>query len=115
MLATSGERLFMPSIVLGELHYGFMKGGRREINDNKLGQIISLLKIEIISVDEHVSRKYAIIYTSLVKKGKKIPVNDVWIAACCMETGGVLLTRDKHFEAIEQIATIILKSPAAIP
>lgn len=115
MLATSGERLFMPSIVLGELNYGFMNGSRRDINEKKLHQIISHLKIEIVTVDEHVSRKYAIIYTSLVKKGKKIPINDVWIAACCMETGGTLLTRDKHFEAIDHIATIILRSPAVNP
>ncbi len=112
ILATSGEHLFMPSIVLGELNYGFMKGSRQEFNEKKLRQIINRLKIEIIAVDEHVARKYAIIYASLVKKGRKIPINDVWIAACCMETGGTLLTRDRHFGAIDQIETIILNSPA---
>jgi tRNA(fMet)-specific endonuclease VapC len=108
ILATSGEHLFMPSIVLGELSYGFMKGRGRDLNEEKLRQIISRLKMEIVTVDEHVARKYAIIYTSLVKKGRKIPINDVWIAACCMETGGTLLTRDKHFAFIDQIETIIL-------
>ncbi len=112
ILATSGEHLFMPSIVLGELNYGFMKGSRQEFNEKKLRQIINRLKIEIIAVDEHVARKYAIIYASLLKKGRKIPINDVWIAACCMETGGTLLTRDRHFGAIDQIETIILNSPA---
>lgn len=108
ILATSGERLFMPSIVLGELSYGFMKSRRRDLNEEKLRQIITRLKMEIVTVDEHVTRKYAIIYTSLVKKGRKIPINDVWIAACCMETGGTLLTRDRHFAFIDQIETIIL-------
>ncbi|MHC1729549.1 MAG: type II toxin-antitoxin system VapC family toxin [Syntrophobacteraceae bacterium] len=115
MLATSGEHLFMPSIVLGELNYGFFKANRQDLNAKKLRQIISLLKMEIITVDEHIARKYAIIYASLVKKGRKIPINDVWIAACCMETGGTLLTRDRHFEAIDQIETIILKSPSVNP
>lgn len=111
ILATSGEHLFMPSIVLGELSYGFMKGNRRDFNEKKLLQIIDQLMMEIITVDQHVARKYGIIYSSLVKKGNKIPINDVWIAACCMETGGTLLTRDKHFEFIDQIETIILKAP----
>ena len=111
ILATSGEHLLMPSIVLGELSYGFMKGSRRDLNENKLLQIIDQLKMEIITVDQHVARKYGIIYNSLVKKGKKIPINDVWIAACCMETGGTLLTRDKHFKFIDQIETIIMKAP----
>jgi tRNA(fMet)-specific endonuclease VapC len=111
ILATLGERLFMPSVVLGELSYGFMKGSRRDFNEKKLLQIIDQLKMEIIIVDQHVARKYGIVYSSLVKKGKKIPINDVWIAACCMETGGTLLTRDKHFECVDQIETIIMKPP----
>jgi tRNA(fMet)-specific endonuclease VapC len=109
LLATTGG-LFLPSIVLGELGYGFMKGSRQDLNERKLREILSRLKIEIITVDEQVARKYAIIYTSLVKKGRKIPINDVWIAACCMERGATLLTRDKHFEAIEQIESIVLKT-----
>ncbi|MDR3554226.1 MAG: type II toxin-antitoxin system VapC family toxin [Syntrophobacteraceae bacterium] len=111
ILAASDENLFMPSIVLGELSYGFMKGSRRDFNENKLRQIMNQLKMEIITVDEHVARKYAIIYTALVKKGRKIPINDVWIAACCMQAGGTLLTRDKHFELIDHIETVIVKAP----
>jgi tRNA(fMet)-specific endonuclease VapC len=66
-------------------------------------------------VDEHVARKYPIIYAFLVKKRRQVPINDVWIAACSMETGGSLLTRDKHFEAIDLIESIILKSPPLNP
>jgi tRNA(fMet)-specific endonuclease VapC len=108
MIATQGKYLFIPAIVIGELSYGFMKGKRQELNEKKLKQILGRLGMVIISVDEDVARKYAIIYTSLVKKGRKIPINDVWIAACCMEIGGTLLTRDRHFEAVEQIESIIL-------
>lgn len=115
ILATLGEQLFMPSIVLGELSYGFMKGSRRELNEKKLLQIIDQLKMGIITVDQHVARKYGIIYNSLAKKGNKIPINDVWIAACCMETGGTLLTRDKHFEFIDQIETVIMRAPPSTP
>jgi len=39
----------------------------------------------------------------------KIPINDVWIAACCMEIGGTLLTRDKHFELVDQIEAMVLE------
>jgi len=44
----------------------------------------------------------------LEKKGYQIPINDVWIAACCMANGGTLLTRDKHFDNVEQIEKIVL-------
>ncbi len=108
-IANYGKHIFLPSIVIGELSFGFMKGSKQDFNERKLREIIGLLNIEIISVNEDVARKYGAIYLSLVKKGKKIPINDVWIAACCMEIGGTLLTRDKHFKVVEQIETIILE------
>ena len=108
-MATRGDDIYLPSIVLGELTYGFMKGSRQPFNERKLQEIIKKLKIEIIDVNQNVSRKYAIIYLSLVKKGAKIPINDVWIAACCMEIGGTLLSRDQHFLNVEQIETMVLR------
>lgn len=107
-LATHGEYLYLPSIVIGELNFGFMKGNQQQLNERKLLQFINRLKVQIIDVDEDVARKYAKIFLSLQKKGAKIPINDVWIAASCMEVGGTLLTRDRHFEVVEQIATVIL-------
>ncbi len=108
-IAIHGQYLFIPSIVLGELSYGFMKGSRQQFNEKKLRQIVSRLKIEIINVNTDVARKYALIYLSLEKKGHKIPINDVWIASCCMEVGGTLLTRDRHFELVDQLETIVLR------
>jgi tRNA(fMet)-specific endonuclease VapC len=109
-IATHGESLFLPCTVLGELYFGFMRGSRYEFNDKKLRQFIERLKVEIIEANEDVARKYAIIYAGLVRKGRKIPINDVWIAASCMQVGGTLLTRDRHFEAVEQIDAIVLKT-----
>ncbi|MGD8881747.1 MAG: type II toxin-antitoxin system VapC family toxin [Desulfobacterales bacterium] len=109
-LATRGDDIYLPSIVLGELAYGFMKGSRQQFNEKKLQEIIHKLKIEIIDVNQNVSRKYVIIYLSLANKGAKIPINDVWIAACCMEVGGTLLTRDQHFRHVEQIEAVVLNT-----
>jgi tRNA(fMet)-specific endonuclease VapC len=107
-LATHGEDIFLPSIVLGELSYGFMKGSRQRFNEKKLQEFIRKLQIEIIDVNHNVARKYGIIYLSLVKKGQKIPINDVWIAACCMETGGTLVTRDLSFRHVDQIEAMVI-------
>ncbi|MBI4859608.1 MAG: type II toxin-antitoxin system VapC family toxin [Candidatus Riflebacteria bacterium] len=114
-LATRGEQLFLPSIVLGELHFGFLKGRRQEFNQKKLGQFIACLDVKIVRVDEDVARKYGLIYLSLQKKGTPLPIDDVWIGACCMATGGTLLTKDRHFEEIEQIDTVVLEQPVPPP
>jgi tRNA(fMet)-specific endonuclease VapC len=112
-MAAHGESFFLPSIVLGELHYAFIKGRSEQVNERKLQQFINRLKVEIIPVDADVARKYASIYLSLRSKGTKIPISDVWIAACCMEVGGTMLTRDNHFLHVDQIETVVLPSSLA--
>lgn len=108
LIATLGQNLYLPAIVIGELSYGFMKGNRREANERKLDEIIRLLDITIVDATRSVAFKYGLIYLSLRRTGRKIPLNDVWIAACCMEIGGTLLTRDHHFDHVDQIDKIIL-------
>ncbi len=110
ILATHGENIFIPSVVLGELYYGFLKGSKQEHNEKKLQELVDRLQIEIIDVNRDVARKYSLIFGSLQKKGRKIPINDVWIAASCMEVGGTLLTRDKHFKYVDQIDSIVLEN-----
>ena len=110
LMATQGEQIYLPSVVLGELHFGFMKGKRQAFNEKKLRQFMDILNVEVINVNADVARKFAVIYLSLQKKGTKIPINDVWISASCMEVGGTLLTRDKHFEVVDQIEMIILST-----
>lgn len=108
IIARRAREICFPAIVLGELYYGFGKSSRKKLNEEKIEQFINLFHVKIIAVDENVSRKYALIYEYLEKNGCKIPINDVWIAACCMADGGTLLTRDKHFNNVEQIEKIVL-------
>jgi predicted nucleic acid-binding protein len=108
IIASVGQQLYIPAIVIGELSYGFLKGSRRIANEQKLDEVIQLLEIQIIDVTRSVASKYGLIYLSLVQKGRKIPLNDVWIAASCMEVGGTLLTRDQHFNHVDQIDKMII-------
>ncbi len=40
----------------------------------------------------------------LHKKGKPIPTNDVWIAAVAQQYDYILITVDKHFDEIGELA-----------
>lgn len=108
LIATRGTEILLPVIVLGELYYGFQKGSKSKENEARLRRFVASLEVSIIDVDEEVARKYSLVYSVLSAKGTPIPINDVWIAACCMSVGGTLLTRDRHFEQIEQIDKMIL-------
>ena len=102
-LSDFGEELYLPAVVIAELTYGFMKGTKEKLNEKKLQEFIESLDVRIIGIDRDTARKYALIYHFLVKKGRKIPINDVWIAASCLSIGGTLISRDKHFDSIDMI------------
>ena len=108
LLAVQSKEILLPAVVMGELFYGFMKGSRSRYNEEKFHYFVTTLEVSIIPVNDDVARKYAIIFSDLTSKGTRIPINDVWIAACSMSTGGTLLTSDRHFEQVSQIDKIIL-------
>ena len=55
----------------------------------------------VITIDQDTAKHYGEIIASLYKKGKPIPTNDVWIAAIARQYEFTLITRDKHFNEIE--------------
>lgn len=104
----NSKRILIPSIVYGELYYGFRYGMQFESNLKRLDQFIDEFQVVLIHVDQDVARKFGDIYANLRKKGKPIPTNDIWISASCMDVGGTLLTADRHFAHVDQIQTIFL-------
>ena len=102
------KKLFLPAIVYGELYYGFRYGTQFGKNLKRLDQFIDNFGVIVIDVNQDVARRFGDIYACLRKKGCPIPTNDIWISACCMSVGGTLLTADRHFEAVDQIATEII-------
>jgi tRNA(fMet)-specific endonuclease VapC len=49
------------------------------------------------------SREYGRIKHLLLKKGKPIPENDIWVAAHAIEYDLTLVTRDEHFKNIDDL------------
>ncbi len=97
------KHLFLPVIAYGELYYGFKHGARLQENLRRLDRFLDQFDVQAIPVDVGVARDFGDIYASLRRKGRPIPTNDIWIAACCSAVGGTLLTADRHFTDIEQI------------
>jgi len=94
------EKVYMSVFVLGELFYGF-KGGRREIqNRGYLKKFLSKHTVRMLEASEQTAEYFSEIKHNLKTLGKKIPLNDVWIAAHVMQHGAILITFDKHFEHI---------------
>lgn len=97
------ESTFIPSIALGELHYGARKSSRTEKNLEQLEQLAT--QVVILPCDAETSYWYGIVKDDLRKTGQPIPENDIWIAAIALQHGLTLATRDKHFQSVENLKT----------
>ncbi len=96
------ETVYLSVIVAGELLTGF-KGGKNEKENSRIlsdfikkgGKTITL------PIVYETALRFARIKEALRKRGTPLPLNDIWIAAQCMDKGAILLSYDTHFEAID--------------
>lgn len=103
-IMADAEKYYLPSIVIGELCHGYRFGKRYEENLKRLKQFIKNFHAEIISIDFDIAVLFGHIASSLKKKGRPIPTNDIWIAASCASVGGTLITTDGDFLHVDQIS-----------
>jgi tRNA(fMet)-specific endonuclease VapC len=89
----------IPFAVLGELYLGAYKSSNPK---KHLQQIDAFLEnCNVLIADDETANQYALIKSALLKKGKPIPENDMWIAAVSRQFDLQLHTQDKHFKEIE--------------
>lgn len=96
------DEIYLNPIVLGELSIGFLKGRRKE-NEEDLKRFLSISRVKTIAIDVETAEHYAVIASDLRRAGTPLPTNDIWIAASAMQHGLTVLTTDKHFQKIHQI------------
>lgn len=93
------ERLLLPFAVLGEL----LLGAERSHDPSKQRSLVDAIAEACVLIlpTANVCRRYAEVKSALWSKGKPIPENDIWIAACALESGVELVARDAHFHEVE--------------
>ena len=109
-LLDRAEWIGIPVIVIGELLAGFAKGSRFDRNVVELDEFLALPVVETLPVERSVAELFGEIVEDLRRKGRPIPVNDIWIAATCARAGATLLTWDAHFRSVSRIGTILLEN-----
>lgn len=95
------EKLYLSSIVLGELLSGFRLGRQERKNRDELSRFLQSPRVNVPAMGINTANYYALIYGNLRRKGKPISTNDLWISAIALEQGAALLTLDSHFAAVD--------------
>lgn len=98
------DEVFVPSIVIGELRYGALKSTRTQENLNRL-TVFSAQNV-ILPCDAVTASYYGQIKHNLRLKAHPIPENDIWIAAVAQQNALMLVSRDGHFQAVDDLSSI---------
>lgn len=97
-------RIFLCSIVIGELWYGARKSGRPVQNLARVEQFVAANPV--LSCDTDTARFYGEVKNALRLKGRPLPENDMWIAALALQHDLIVATRDAHFYEVAGLKTV---------
>ncbi|MBP0028183.1 type II toxin-antitoxin system VapC family toxin [Roseofilum sp. Guam] len=95
---------FIPSIVIGQLCYGARKFKKCEANLERIEGLIS--NSTILECDTQTARQYGEVKNILRIKGCPLPENDMSIASLALQYNLTLVTRDAHFQEVENLQTV---------
>ena len=93
--------ILVPVIAAGELYYGAYKSRRSTANLRRVQEFAAANAVLVC--DDQTAVVYGHVKNELRQKGTPIPENDIWIAALARQHGLVLATRDRHFNAVDDL------------
>ena len=99
----NSDIIFISSVVVGELYSGFYQGNKLQENEKQLIEFLENGHIKVCNISVNSAKIYGQLYSKLIKNGTPIPTNDIWIAACAIETNSTLVTFDKHFLKVPSV------------
>ena len=111
-IADEASRVYLCSVVLGELKSGFRQGARYEKNCVDLTEFQADPKVVCVFSTEQTVENYGELMAGLAKAGTKIPTNDVWIGAFAKEHGAAVLSFDGHMKYMTSLGVDLI-SPNA--
>jgi len=93
--------VFLPTIVVGELLYGALKSAQVRPNVDRIEEFV--VTNSVLACDLDTARHYGQIKHRLRRKGRPLPDNDLWIAALAQQHALTVVSRDKHFQEVNNL------------
>jgi tRNA(fMet)-specific endonuclease VapC len=98
-LRTRPDRPMISIVTLGELLGFATYRGWGQARIDELEDIVR--ELIVVDINEAIVKKYALFYDFLLKNGRKVGQNDIWIAATAAATSATLITTDADFEPLD--------------
>jgi predicted nucleic acid-binding protein len=91
------DELAISVITIGELRAGVLAAADVETRHRRLATLTEVLNLEPLPIDQRVAEGWARLRVVLRDAGKRMPVNDSWIAATAITLGVPVVTQDDDY------------------
>ena len=100
------DQLAVSVITVGELRAGVLSARDLATRDRRLATLTAVLALDPVPVDEDVAAAWARLRVALRDAGRRMAVNDSWIAATAIALAVPLVTQDDSLDDIPSLQVI---------
>lgn len=101
------QRLALPQasavsvVTVAEIQIGVLVARDSDTRLRRMATLDAIADMEVLPIDERVSLEWARLRVHLSEHGRRLNVNDLWIAATAAARGIPVVTQDADFDALE--------------
>lgn len=92
------DRLTVSVVTVGELRAGVLAAGALDERDRRLATLSAAMALDPVPIDGAVADAWARLRLALREAGRRMPVNDSWIAATAISLGVPIVTQDDDYD-----------------
>ncbi|MGO9321783.1 MAG: type II toxin-antitoxin system VapC family toxin [Solirubrobacteraceae bacterium] len=97
------EESAVSAVTIAELQAGVLAAGDTDVRARRLATLGALSDVEVLVVDEAVAASWALLRVHLAESGRRLNVNDLWIAATALAHQIPVVTQDDDFGPVEGV------------
>jgi len=95
-------------VTVAELHVGVLAAKDVDTRARRLATLEAVADVETLPIDNAVAGAWALLRIHLAAAGRRLNVNDLWIAATALSHDLPIITQDDDFEPIEGVSGLEL-------
>lgn len=91
-------------VTIAELQAGVLAAADLDIRARRLATLESIADVEVLAIDADVAAEWARLRVHLAETGKRVNVNDLWIAATAVVNRLPVVSQDDDFDPLKGVS-----------
>src|SRR5215212_10558981 len=94
------DEVAISAVTIAELHLGVLAARDVDTRARRLATLEATADIQLLPVDERVAAEWARLRVHVADAGRRLNVNDLWIAATALANDLPVVTQDDDFDPV---------------